>query len=136
MISGAQAIAVVQERRRARESLELFASRVPVPGSPVIDADEEAPIPLIETGQAAHHKLILREMQRVMGMRHGRLMILAPPGSAKSTYATVIAPSWYLGTEPGRRVILATYGDDLARRHGRRTRQLLRSREAINNTFQ
>jgi hypothetical protein len=27
-------------------------------------------------------------------------------------------------------VILASYGDDLARRHGRRTRQLLRSAEA------
>lgn len=61
---------------------------------------------------------------------HGRLMIMAPPGSAKSTYASVVAPSWYLGTTPDRRVILASYGDDLARRHGRRTRQLLRSPEA------
>ncbi|MGI4847245.1 MAG: terminase large subunit domain-containing protein [Janthinobacterium lividum] len=56
---------------------------------------------------------------------------MAPPGSAKSTYATVVAPTWYLGTRKDRRVILGTYGGDLAKRHGRRTRQLLRSPEAI-----
>ena len=101
-----------------------------MPGSPAIDADEQARIPLIETHQAEHHKLILSEMQRCMDTPHGRLMIMAPPGSAKSTYASVVAPSWYLGRQPGRRVILASYGDDLARRQGRRTRQLLRSPEA------
>jgi predicted phage terminase large subunit-like protein len=106
-----------------------FAQRVPVPGSPSQDADENARIPLIETAQAEHHKLILREMQQCMKTPHGRLMILAPPGSAKSTYATVVAPTWFLGMQPNRRVILATYGDDLARRHGRRTRQLLRAPE-------
>jgi hypothetical protein len=36
-------------------------------------------------------------MQHCMTTPHGRLMIMAPPGSAKSTYATVVAPSWYLG---------------------------------------
>lgn len=126
-----QAASILLDRRQCRQSLELFASRVPVPGSPIKDADEEARIPLIETKQATHHKLILREMQRCMETPHGRLMILAPPGSAKSTYASVVAPTWYLGTQPDRRVILASYGDDLARKHGRRTRQLLRSPEAM-----
>ena len=116
----------------ARRDLVEFARRVPVPGSPMAEADEDARIPLIETDQAEHHKLILRELQECMGKRHGRLMVMAPPGSAKSTYATVVGPVWYLGTQPNRRVILATSGDDLARRHGRRTRQLLRSREAAN----
>ena len=114
----AQAAAVLLERRTARRDLQTFAGRVPVPGSPLQDADENAPIPLIESAQAEHHRLILREMQRCMQTPHGRLMIMAPPGSAKSTYATVVAPSWYLGIQPGRRVILATYGDDLARRQG------------------
>lgn len=114
----------------ARRDLGMFAARVPVPGSPATEADDSARIPLIETHQAAHHKLILREMQRCMDTPHGRLMIMAPPGSAKSTYASVVAPSWYLGRQPGRRVILASYGDDLARRQGRRTRQLLKSDEA------
>lgn len=125
-----QAAGVLLERRAARRSLEVFAARMPVPGSPIEYADDDGAIPLIESGQAEHHKLILREMQACMEKRHGRLMIMAPPGSAKSTYATVVAPSWFLGLERNRRVILASYGSDLASRHGRRTRQLLRSGEA------
>ena len=110
-----QAASILLDRRRCRSDLEAFASRVPVPGSPATDAAEDARIPLIETTQAAHHKLILREMQRCMQTAHGRLMVMAPPGSAKSTYASVVSPTWYLGTQPDRRVILASYGDDLAR---------------------
>jgi predicted phage terminase large subunit-like protein len=125
-----QAAGVLLERRNARRDLPTFAARVPVPGSPTEEADEAAPIPLIESSQAKHHTLILREMQRCMSTKHGRLMIMAPPGSAKSTYATVVAPAAYLGGERDRRVILASYGDSLAKRHGRRTRQLLRSAEA------
>lgn len=136
-----QAAATLLMRREARRDLVTFAARVPVPGSPIDEADDNARIPLIETQQAEHHKLVLREMQRCMTTRHGRLMVLAPPGSAKSTYASVVSPSWYLGLDEAaarvlgiperqRRIILASYGDDLARRHGRRTRQLLRSDEA------
>lgn len=131
-ISREQAAAVMYERRQARNDLPTFATRVPVPGSPLEDAADDARIPLVETQQATHHRLILREMQQCMSTAHGRLMIMAPPGSSKSTYASVVAPSWYLGGNGGRRVILASYGDDLARRHGRRTRQLLRSSESSN----
>ncbi len=126
----AQAASIILERRKCRADLVAFAARVPVPGSPTSEIDDNARIPLIETTQADHHKLILREMQTCMDTPHGRLMIMAPPGSAKSTYASVVAPTWYLGTQQDRRVILASYGDDLARRHGRRTRQLIKSHEA------
>lgn len=129
-LTSAQAAAILLDRRRCRESLERFASRVPVPGSPMSQADDDSErIPLIETMQAPHHRLIMSAMQQAMQAPHGRLMIMAPPGSAKSTYASVVAPAWYLGTRPGTRVILASYGDDLARRHGRRTRQLIRAPE-------
>jgi predicted phage terminase large subunit-like protein len=124
-----QAAATLLDRRTARRSLEHFASRVPVPGSPMDEADENARIPLIETKQARHHKLILSEMQCCMQTPHGRLMIFAPPGSAKSTYASVVAPCWWLGTHADSRIILASYGDDLARKHGRRTRQLISQAE-------
>lgn len=129
MLTREQAASVLLERRACRKSLVSFAARVPVPGSPTQDDDQNAAIPLIETKQAEHHKLILGEMQQCMETPHGRLMIMAPPGSAKSTYASVVAPSWYLGSKSDRRIILASYGDDLARRHGRRTRQMLRAKE-------
>lgn len=58
---------------------------------------------------------------------YGRLIILMPPGSAKSTYASVVFPSRYLGelTQP-RRIIMASYGADLARKMGRRTRSIIK----------
>lgn len=130
-ITRQQAAAVLLERKAARACLEVFASRVPVPGSPAVDSPDDARIPLIETEQAEHHKLILRAMQRCMETRHGRLLIMAPPGSAKSTYASVVAPTWFLGTRENARIILASYGGDLARKHGRRTRQLLKAPETV-----
>ena len=126
-----QAASILLERKAARNSLEVFASRVPVPGSPCDDEEDEARIPLIETEQAEHHKLVLRSMQTCMETPYGRLMIMAPPGSAKSTYASVVAPSWYLGNGKNRKIILASYGDDLAKTMGRRTRQLLQAPETI-----
>jgi len=130
-ITKEQAAAVLLARRAARKSLTAYAARVPVPGSPVESADPDARIPLIETKQARHHKLILSSMQKCMDTPYGRLLIMAPPGSAKSTYASVVAPSWYLGNHPGKKIILASYGDDLAKTHGRRTRQLLKEPETI-----
>lgn len=62
-----------------------------------------------------------------MNRKHGRLMVFMPPGSAKSTYCSVVAPTYYMGREPDRRVILASYGSDLAGRHGRRARQVAAS---------
>ena len=45
---------------------------------------------------AAHHRLIIQELQDVADGRCNRLMIFMPPGSAKSTYASVFFPagSW------------------------------------------
>lgn len=109
-----------------------FADIIDVPGRPVSGAEGEdsaqpdedfAPI---ESNLARHHRLILEAMEDVSRTRHGRLMIFAPPGSAKSSYASVVFPAHYLGREPDRRVILASYGDDLARKMGRRTRAIIR----------
>lgn len=75
---------------------------------------------------AAHHRLLLQKLEQISAARHGRLMVLMPPGSAKSTYASVVFPSWYLGRESGRKIILASYGDDLARKMGRRVRAIAR----------
>lgn len=38
---------------------------------------------------AAHHRLLIRELEGVASGRWDRLMLLLPPGSAKSTYAVL-----------------------------------------------
>ncbi len=113
-------------RRRARADILDFAGSIDVPGRPASeDEDAESFIP-VETSMALHHRLLLRKLDEVSRRRHGRLMVFMPPGSAKSTYASVVFPSRFLGAEPDRRLILASYGDDLARKMGRRTRAVLR----------
>lgn len=44
-----------------------------------------------------------------------------------STFASVVAPTYFMGRNPGTKIILASYGSDLARKHGRRARQIVRS---------
>lgn len=66
--------------------------------------------------------------ERVITTRHGRGIFLLPPGAAKSTYCSVVLPAYAMGKWPGYRMILTSYGSDLARKHGRRARQIVRSR--------
>lgn len=48
-----------------------------------------------------------------------------PPGSAKSTYSSVVFPTHFLGRFPGRSVILASYASDLPKKFGRRARSIV-----------
>lgn len=63
-------------------------------------------------------------------------MLFLPPGSAKSTYATVVGPTWAMGAVPGFKVIGVSYGSDLARKFGRRMRSIVRQHayKALFNT--
>jgi hypothetical protein len=49
---------------------------------------------------ALHHRLIPRELEAVERGDTSRLMINLPPGAAKSTYASMLFPAWYLGRNP------------------------------------
>lgn len=51
------------------------------------------------------------------------LITSMPPQHGKSQTITETLPSFYLGKYPSRRVIEVSYGDDLARRFGRRNKQ-------------
>lgn len=56
-----------------------------------------------------------------------RVMLMFPPGSAKSTYASVVFPTWQMGNNPGQEIILTGYGDVICKRHGKRARQVCAS---------
>ena len=53
-----------------------------------------------------------------------------PPGSAKSTYASVIFPAWWLAQHPYSAVIGASHSFSLAEHFSRRTRALIESKQA------
>jgi len=52
------------------------------------------------------------------------IMVLSiPPQHGKSLSVTETLPSWYLGKNPDKSVIVLAYGDDLAQRFGRRNKE-------------
>src|SRR5690606_6253409 len=100
---------------------------IEVPGAVAIEQDEDTEdFKPVETQLAKHHILTLEALQRCIEKPHGRLMIFMPPGSAKSTYASVVAPSWAMGKWPNYRMIGVSYGSDMAKKFGRRTRSIIK----------
>ncbi len=127
-LSKAEAAKILRLRNRAKSSILGYVRAIDVPGKPSSDnPDEEFFLP-VETTLVSHQRLLLSELDRISSKRHGRLMVFMPPGSAKSTYASVVFPTYYLGKNPGSRIILASYGDDLAKKLGRRCRSILRQK--------
>ncbi len=74
---------------------------------------------------AAHHRLLLAELEALSRGEADRLMVLMPPGSAKSTYASVVFPAWWFTRHPASNVIAASHTADLAEHFGRRVRNLI-----------
>lgn len=61
-----------------------------------------------------------------------RLMLLLPPGSAKSTYASVLFPPWFLGRNPQAAILGVSNTTDLAERFSRRVRNFVATRSFTN----
>lgn len=123
----------VQEARRllAQRSFPDFACMVDIPTMPPDDEElsEADPFPVrrLNNGLAAHHDLLCRKLQEIEAGTLRNLMVLMPPGSAKSTYADVVFVPWFMAKKPRRHVILASYASAIAQKQGRRARQLIKS---------
>lgn len=71
---------------------------------------------------ALHHRLIIDEIESFLASDDEILLLFAPPGSAKSTYISVLFPSWYLARFPQNSILAATHSVEFAERWGRRVR--------------
>jgi len=58
-----------------------------------------------------------------------RIVLQAPPRHGKSMLTSEYFPAWYLGRNPDKYIITATYGQELADDFGRKVRNQLRSGE-------
>jgi predicted phage terminase large subunit-like protein len=113
-------------RRAARRSLVDYAKYIDVPGAPLAEDDDTEDFNPVDTPLAEHHELILKAAQRCIEKHSGRLMLFMPPGSAKSSYGSVVVPSWCMGQKKGFKVIGVSYGADMAKKFGRRTRSIIK----------
>ena len=71
---------------------------------------------------APHHRLICREIDAFLSSDDEVLLLFAPPGSAKSTWLSVLFPSHYLARFPKNSILAATHSVEFAQRWGRRVR--------------
>ncbi len=122
-------------RELAKRSLSDFALMVDIPTVPLTENDEEDRFDTLRQDKLAdHHQLICDAIQKTVEGEYSNLMLLFPPGSAKSTYADVVAVPWFMAKYPRRNVILASYASDIAKKQGRRARQLIKSKSFQNLT--
>lgn len=85
----------------------------------------------------AHHKLIIKALEdvtfnRIDAKKIG-IILLVPPGSAKSTYTSVDFPPWFLGQRPNNNILACSYSFTLAERFGKRCRNLIEEKRHVLN---
>ncbi len=74
---------------------------------------------------ARHHRLLIDHLQKVADGTTDRLMVLMPPGAAKSTYGSVLFPAFWFTAHPVSDVIMACHTASLAEHFGRTTRKVI-----------
>lgn len=105
-----QELALLQEKKRRRElrsSLHAWAKQA--------------------TGYepASHHTFLLDRLEDVTYGRLGNLIVLMPPGSAKSKYISNAFPPWWLGKNPTGAILAVSHSKNLIRSFSRNCRNLV-----------
>jgi len=114
-VSRQAAAAELLARRRSREGLLAFTGYTN-------SAYQAAP----------HHTMIAEKLEAVARGEIKRLMICMPPRHGKSELASRRFPAWFLGRNPSKQVIAASYNSDLANDFGREVRNIVASPEFQN----
>jgi predicted phage terminase large subunit-like protein len=109
-ISPAQAATELLKRRSAKKSLASFIDYL---GLSIVPA--------------AHHRLLIEHLEAVERGEIEKLMVWMPPGSAKSTYTSVLFPPWYMGRNDKLPVLGVSNTTELAERFSRRARNITAS---------
>jgi len=79
-----------------------------------------------------HHEEIAKALESIESgqfIKDGKkiLMVFMPPRHGKSEECTINFPAWYLGRNPSKEIITASYSGDLAVKFGGKTRDLINS---------
>jgi len=84
---------------------------------------------LLEFEPARHHRFLNKNLEKVESGEINRMMVFMPPGYAKSSYASVAFPGWFLGRNPTKSIICASHAKDLAEGFSRKVRNWVGTKE-------
>ena len=147
----------LEHMERAKNNLDDYCRYIEIPGAPMKEDScpdnycDDPNCNLHEVSNsfyadtvepAEHHKLLNDVLMKVeakavceeTGHIYNRVMVFMPPGSAKSTYASVTFPTWYMGRNPNKNIIGVSYACSLAKKFGRKCRSIATS-EKYNTLF-
>jgi predicted phage terminase large subunit-like protein len=112
LISAGDAASEILRRKQVRSSLQKWC-----------EANGYLP--------ARHHRLLIEKLEAVARGDISRLAVFMPPGSAKSTYASILFPPWCMAQHPAAQFLAASHTTELAERWGRRVRNLVAENRSI-----
>ena len=81
-----------------------------------------------------HHRRLARIFEEIAAGKKKRVIVNIAPRHGKSELISYLAPAWFLGKYPHKKVIMASHTADLAVNFGRRVRNLVGS-EAYRDIF-
>ena len=74
-----------------------------------------------------HHKRLAKIFEDIADGKKKRVIVNIAPRHGKSELISYLAPAWFLGKHPAKKVIMASHTADLAVNFGRRVRNLVGS---------
>ena len=75
----------------------------------------------------AHHAKLAKLFEEIAEGKRKRVIVNIAPRHGKSELISYLAPAWFLGKHPAKKVIMASHTADLAVNFGRRVRNLVGS---------
>lgn len=110
------------DRRKARKNIYAY-----------IDYMKSSGLPEFQNEPAAHHRLILDYMQRLADAVHEDdeedLLCSAPPGSAKTTWLSLVGITWLMARDPSTTILAIVNSDALSERNSRSRRLIMKTPE-------
>ena len=114
--------------REATEEL-LKRRRAAVSIYDYIDYMEPTGLLDVKFKPAKHHKLLIDDLHKMIAGECDKEAFSLPPGSAKSTYISVILPTFLMVTDPTLNILCISNSESLAEDFARRRRNIMRSDE-------
>jgi len=81
-----------------------------------------------------HHRILADKLMALEDGSKDRVCVNIPPRHGKSQLVSIFYPAWFLGRNPGKKVMMVSHTTDLAVDFGRKVRNLIAT-EAYNEIF-